>query len=297
MKRRDVLLGLGAGAKALAQDLDLSAEIHELFGSRSGTAVLLDAARGNVIAPHRLDRGATRLASPGGVIMPFSLLTLIESGALPRIGALRCAGGVTTPDGSLRCTHPRFAGVFDPVQALAWSCGSWFWQAGARLDTARLMSVLKRYGFGGMSGVAPLENPAELTEPRSLEELRRLAAGLSSVRVNAVGVAVDYRRLAMLRLKNEPAHSPLWKGLEEAARTGSAQRAAVAGLSVAGISGTAVDIGDGSTHAWFAGWTPAGAARVVLIVFLERGRGESEAAPLASEILAAWNKRIGSRPR
>jgi cell division protein FtsI/penicillin-binding protein 2 len=298
MKRRELLLGAGAYALAHAQDLELSEQMRAAFGTRSGAAVLLDAARGHVIAAHRIDRAATRLASPGSVILPFTLLALIEAGELGRTGALRCAGGAAAQNGDLRCTHPRFNGPAGPAQALAWNCNSWFWQAAARLDGARFRGLLERFGFGSVSRLTPLENAGELSAPQSLEELRRMAVGVACVRITAAGLAIACRRLAMRRLKNgDPALAPLWRGLEEAVKSGSAQKAGVPGLSVAGKSGTGFDLGGNLPHAWFAGFAPAGAPRAVVSVFLERGNGVTGAAPIAGAILEAWSKRGGAQPR
>jgi cell division protein FtsI/penicillin-binding protein 2 len=98
-------------------------------------------------------------------------------------------------------------------------------------------------------------------------------------------------------MKKEPSCDPIWKGLEEAVANGTAQLAAVDGLSVAGKTGTAFDGGGDFTHAWFAGWAPADNPRVVLSVFFERGKGATEAAPAAGAILGAWHRWNGSRPR
>ncbi len=67
---------------------------------------------------------------------------------------------------------------------------------------------------------------------------------------------------------------------------GSCRAAAVPGVAVAGKTGTAPAL-DGShvTHAWFVGYAPADAPEVALVVFLKRGTGGADAAPLAAQIL------------
>ncbi|MGZ5141256.1 MAG: penicillin-binding transpeptidase domain-containing protein, partial [Burkholderiales bacterium] len=39
---------------------------------------------------------------------------------------------------------------------------------------------------------------------------------------------------------------------------------------------------------WFAGFAPADNPKVAVVVFLERGTGPGDAAPLAAQILQAW---------
>jgi cell division protein FtsI/penicillin-binding protein 2 len=67
---------------------------------------------------------------------------------------------------------------------------------------------------------------------------------------------------------------------------------------VAGKTGTAPAEQGQWTHAWFAGFAPAGKPEIVLVVFLEKGRGGSDAAEVAREIFAAFaaNPHAGLTP-
>ena len=66
---------------------------------------------------------------------------------------------------------------------------------------------------------------------------------------------------------------------------GTGKRAAIAGVSVAGKTGSAENP-HGATHAWFVGFAPADSPRVAVAVLLENaGSGGVEAAPLAGEFL------------
>ena len=58
---------------------------------------------------------------------------------------------------------------------------------------------------------------------------------------------------------------------------------------MAGKTGTAPAL-DGShvTHAWFVGYAPVDAPEVALVVFLKRGTGGANAAPLAARILKQY---------
>jgi len=59
-------------------------------------------------------------------------------------------------------------------------------------------------------------------------------------------------------------------------------------MKVAGKTGTAVADEGPWTHAWFAGYAPAENPQIVLVVFLEKGHGGSDAAGVAREIFAAF---------
>jgi cell division protein FtsI/penicillin-binding protein 2 len=62
-------------------------------------------------------------------------------------------------------------------------------------------------------------------------------------------------------------------------------------MKVAGKTGTARTDRGSWTNAWFAGFVPADKPRIAIVVFLERGTGPGDAAPLAAEIFQAWQDR------
>ena len=66
-------------------------------------------------------------------------------------------------------------------------------------------------------------------------------------------------------------------------------------MKVAGKTGTAPAEEGPWTHAWFAGYAPADNPEIVVLVFLEKGHGGSEAAIVAREIFGAYAKHESSR--
>jgi cell division protein FtsI/penicillin-binding protein 2 len=80
------------------------------------------------------------------------------------------------------------------------------------------------------------------------------------------------------------------EAMRQAVSWGTAKDGAVRGVEVAGKTGTAEfgqRFADGNyeTHAWYAGFAPANDPQIAITVFLERGVGAINAAPLASKIL------------
>jgi cell division protein FtsI/penicillin-binding protein 2 len=71
----------------------------------------------------------------------------------------------------------------------------------------------------------------------------------------------------------------------------------VEGLRVAGKTGTAAALdGSGVTHAWFVGYAPVNKPEIALVVFLERGTGQHDAAPLAGAILKFYFQEKKQKP-
>jgi cell division protein FtsI/penicillin-binding protein 2 len=80
------------------------------------------------------------------------------------------------------------------------------------------------------------------------------------------------------------------EAMEQAVSWGTAKEGGVRGVRVAGKTGTAEfgpRFADGSheTHAWYSGFAPAGDPQIAVTVFLERGVGAINAAPVASKIM------------
>ena len=72
-----------------------------------------------------------------------------------------------------------------------------------------------------------------------------------------------------------------------AVRSGTGTAAALKGVQVAGKTGTA-EVAGADTHAWFAGFAPAGDPQVAVVVLVENGgTGGSVAAPIAKQVIAA----------
>lgn len=73
-------------------------------------------------------------------------------------------------------------------------------------------------------------------------------------------------------------------------KTGTAGKAAVRGIDVAGKTGTAENEKEGKEHAWFVGFAPADDPQIAIAVILEYngGTGGGNSAPIASELFNYW---------
>ncbi len=275
----------------------LPAALARIMTGRSGTAVVLDVASGQPIASYRLDIAARRTAPPGSAIKPFTLLALLESGKLRAEEPFVCPRRLRVGGRRLDCTHPHTPRAMDGVLALAYSCNAYFAQMAMRLTDEELGRTLSRAGLNSVTGLAPEEASGTLVPSRSPAERQLLALGHEPIAVTPLALAVAYRKLAAaLRPENSPSaalHGVL-EGLADSAAYGMGRGATVEGMEIAGKTGTAGD-GAGGTHAWFAGFAPARQPEVVVLVFLERGTGGADAAPLAAEIFAAWAAGKGAK--
>lgn len=247
-------------------------ELARAFGSQAGSAVVLDVATGRILGGYQLDKARTRKAAPGSTLKPFTWLAWSEEhkgAAIPRMVCRRklSAGGHT-----LDCAHPDAAIPLGPAEALAYSCNSFFDQ----LRFAPPPSFLQRYGFTAYAA----------------QNLTLGAIGEEGLKVTPLELAKAYRQLALQAAKRT-LDGHVANGLAGSVQYGSGQLAGIKGLAVAGKTGTTAGPSRAYTHAWFAGWAPAEKPEIVVVVFLEQGRGAANAAPLAG---AAFQALRGASP-
>lgn len=215
---------------------------------------VLDAANGRLLESKNADEGAT----PGSTVKPIILAHLIKLGVLQPTETMPCRGHLRIGDRRLDCSHPPMAAL-NAAAAIAYSCNEWFAQAGARAGAEELRNALAGYGL-------------RASVPQTVEQAQLMALGEWGVTASPRVLARAYQRL------KASAPATVLDGLRMAVTHGTAQKAAPA---IAGKTGTTASPDRLRTRAWFAGWSE----RHIIAVFLDRGRGASDAAPAAGTIL------------
>ena len=272
---------------SLASDLDSA--IAKIMKARSGAAVVIEVSSGRVLGAYHMEVAARRLARPGSAFKPFTLLALLESGKVKAGDPFSCRRTLRVGKHDLSCTHPD-AGVLQAASALAYSCNDYFATNGARLTPEELHSAFVRAGFNSVTGIAEHETAGSMQLARTLEERQLQAVGEGEMRVTPMEMVSAYRKLAEHAAQPSESEGVVIEGLKGSTQYGMARLASVKGLQVAGKTGTSRTDQGHWTNGWFAGFAPADKPEVAVVVFLERGTGPGDAAPLAGEILSAWQK-------
>jgi cell division protein FtsI/penicillin-binding protein 2 len=252
--------------------------------------LVLDLSSGRLLASRRLKEAARTLAAPGSTLKPLVLYGLVAGGRWNPERRVACDRKLVVAGHLLACAHPP-APPFDARAALAWSCNSYFAQVARTLEPGELGRVLRPTGLLSVTGLtgkqAPSEAVAEFREPANAEAVQLALLGVEGIRITPLELAAAYRCLA-LELAAHPgsnAAEVVRAGLEDSTSFGMARQAGLAGVSVAGKTGTAEGTASTQSHGWFAGFAPAGKPQVVMVVYLPAGRG-TDAARVAAELLA-----------
>lgn len=222
-----------------------------LAAGRPEAAVLLDVRTRRVIAMRNEVVAARAAMAPGSTMKPFALAALLRSGKLRAEESWPCDGRLSIAGRQLNCSHPRMSIPLKVETALAYSCNCF------------VARVAERLGPGEMPHGQRVSG---------LDAIRLQALGESGVALTVAELAEAYRMLSL------SADAAIVAGLEGAVEYGTAQRAKVAGVKVAGKTGSVRGV------AWFAGWMPSRSPEVAIAV-MTRGSGGADAAPIAGEML------------
>ena len=257
------LLAVGAWGKGL----------DRCFGDSHGAAVLVDRKTRRLIAAHSPKLAAGAALPPGSTLKPLLLQTLLDRGLMRADDRLPCPGELQIRGRSFACTHPKLPVPVTVRTAIAYSCNCFATHFAARLHGDELWRAFEQWGlasrtgwFGGNEATGRVWSaPVELQ-----------ALGEEGVLATPASLALAY-----LRLANRAAES-VHAGLSDAVEIGTAQRARVAGMQVAGKTGSA-RAASGMYAAWFAGFT----GTAVVAVMVQGKSGGGDAAPVAARILDA----------
>ncbi len=281
---------------AAAQTVDnaLQSALTRAMGTQRGAAVVLDVHSGHILASSHLEVAARRVAAPGSSIKPFTLLALLESGKVSAQTALVCKRSVAIGGHKLDCSHPVTSEPLDPAAALAYSCNSYFTTVALRISPEAMRAAFLRDGFASPPALTPSEATGMVELAKSPEQEQLQAIGEWGVQVTPLELAKAYRSLAMLQANHDEKLAQLFAGLEQSVAYGMGHEAQPAQpMKVAGKTGTAPADEGAWTHAWFAGYAPAQDPEIVLVVFLEKGHGGSDAATVARKVFGAFGTSKG----
>ena len=267
----------------LGQELQRAAD-----GAGDAAIVIVDVASAKVLAARNMEIAAGRVARPGSTLKPFVLLELLDTGKLDAETRLFCKRPLRIGTKRMDCTHPVQISTLDAADAIAYSCNAYVSEVATRLTMGELVQTLRRAGLDSPSGLARDESTGRVTRPSSVAELQLEALGDWGIESTPLELLAAYRRLALrARAGNLGAAAAVFEGLEGSVLYGMADAAHVQGLRIAGKTGTAASATSAQTHGIFVGFAPADQPQIVLVVYIDHGRG-MDAATLAQPILAAF---------
>ncbi len=275
------------------------------FGARSGSAVVLEVATGEVLAmvnqpsynpnqrsgryEHMRNRAITDFFEPGSVIKPFSIAAALESGQYKPDTPVETAPGYQQL-GAYTVRDAVNYGTLDLTGIITKSSNVGISRLALTLDARHLWDVYQRFGFGQITGSGfPGESPGMLPEHGRWREVEKAAVsygyGLSTTPLQLAqayaAIANNGRIRAPSFVKGsvnpdravvDPSIAQQIKIMMETVTSGggTGTRAAVPHYRVAGKSGTSRKASANGYNdryvATFAGFAPASNPEIVVVV-------------------------------
>ncbi|USI72599.1 penicillin-binding protein 2 [Sphingomonas morindae] len=160
----------------LTIDAGLQSYLAERMGTESGSAVVIDARNGDILAmvampafdPNSFSRGISHdewnmlsandhlpllnktlqgLYPPGSTVKPMNALALLEAGVSPDDHVL-CTGRYRVGNSFFHCWQHRGHGAIDMHRAIQQSCDVYFYEMARRVGTPRIAATARTLGLG-----------------------------------------------------------------------------------------------------------------------------------------------------
>lgn len=294
-------------------------------------------------APHQplQNRALSSEYPPGSIFKIVIAVAGLNDRVVGESDRVWCPGSARIYNRRFRCWQRNGHGWVNLHEAIRDSCDVYFYHLGQKLGIGRIARYARLFGLGSRTGVDAETESSGLVPDLEWSQRRRgepwypgetisVAIGQGPLLVTPLQVAAMMATLAnggrpvtpYLELGREPEERPrldveegvltmVRESLLSVVGEGTGTAAGVAGLEIAGKTGTAQVIEqktwvDSATlpfeqrdHAWFASFGDYHDPELVVVVFVEHGgKGSTEATPLAKTLYEKYygNRRDNRRP-
>lgn len=311
-----------------ALDEKLAEAVRAALDGVDGVAAVMDLDTGRILALEggadddierltALDLAARRAFPPGSLVKLVTAWKALEGGAVTGGETFFCDGHTLRPGLEFSCWDPRGHGNLDLVRAISVSCNLYFADMGDTLGAKATYNGLLDIGFSEKTGIPIGGEVAGRVEPPPEGSDAAYAAGdgpwVAATPLQVLtGIAALVNGGVLLtpyqagpddadefmpprgRVTVTVSRDVLREGMREAVKHGTAEKAAVDGMDILGKTGTGGFLdGSGLTHGWFVGFAPADRPEIGVVVFVYRGLGGDDAAPVAHKIFSAYRRGRG----
>jgi len=316
----------GRGARRdLEMDRALYLAAEEGLGDVKGAVIVTDPRSGRVRAVVERDASILKPYPPGSLVKLVTVWAGLERELIAPRTVYKCTGTVNLSGKELGCWYHRGHGELNLVKALCYSCNIYFYNVAERIGAEHTYKGLKELGFGEITGIE-LTNSENFGEKESggvllppdpalphnyaigdtdlitatpLQVITYLSPLINGGSVFLPGFTPDEARLSdftpklVRRVRVSRSEGIIKEGMFEAVRFGTAVRAGRGlienGVEIIGKTGTGGFSGlDKATHGWFLGFAPKERSEIGVLVFVYRGTGGEDAAPVARKVFRVY---------
>ncbi|MBN1573733.1 MAG: hypothetical protein JW984_11110 [Deltaproteobacteria bacterium] len=318
--------GCGRGARReIEMDRALHRAAEKGLGRVKGAVIVTDPKTGRVRAVVERDASILKPYPPGSLVKLVTVWAGLERGLITPETLYECKGTVNLSGRELNCWYHKGHGELNLVKAICYSCNIYFYNVADRIGAEHTYKGLKELGFGEVTGIDltvsdrfnGVESGGILLPPdpafsheyaigdtdlicaTPLQVITYLSALTNGGKVLLPWLANTEAELSsftpkMIRhLGVSRSEAVIKEGMFEAVRFGTAMNVGRGiidhGVEIIGKTGTGGFLGtETATHGWFLGFAPKERPEIGVLVFVYKGTGGEDAAPVAREVFRAY---------
>lgn len=277
-----------AEAEKYVFDLTYQKKCQQVLGDIKGSIILLEVKSGKILAVTHPVIAFQKMFPPGSVFKIITAFALLEEGIVTPFQTLECRNFFKVDNHIFSCCVPSGHGKVDLQKAIACSCSVYFYVQGQKLAPSKLNYYARFFSLGKNSDI-PFSGASagKVKLPSDQVEYTKMLIGEGGyILVTPWQMVVLMKHLITEDIPHKKNNIKIIKeALHQAAKTGIARKAALENILIAGKTGTATNLRDPrQNHGWFIGFAPYQSPEIIVVVFLQEGRGYDEAASLAKKV-------------
>jgi penicillin-binding protein 2 len=274
---------------------------ESFLGSNSGAIIVYDLKENRFLSVVNPEIAFRKAYKPGSFFKLITSVTLLEAKKIDTSQKFNCRNFFSVRGRNYTCSIPGGHGEQNLIDAISNSCNVYFYNCLRRLTHEEIKKTASLMGCGKIlnhHGNTPLTIPGKCQPPEDPARFARFIVGddegiqitpwqaVNITAIIATGKPVSPDLPA-------PNLSPstldvIRKGMISASASGTCSYVSKQGISAACKTGTSTNFRNPSLyHGWFASYTPLNNPRYITVVFLEDGRGYSDAVPVGVKVMKA----------
>ena len=265
-----------------------------------------------------LNRPIQSVLPPGSTFKIITAIAALEENKIDENSHFPCYGSLKIGNIRFRCHAKQGHGLLNVEEALQYSCNIFFFETAKILGGKLLRKWAENFGFGNTTDVGlTYEKKGNFPKSNSFSQTINLSIGQGAMQATPIQIVrmiatianggwytkphilqkiSDYKGNILVNNKydlteklniTEETMDIIKHSLRRVVTSGTAKKAGLKELLVAGKTGTTQTAIEDENHAWFVGYAPFESPKYCFVVVVEhtKGHGAAVAGPIVREIL------------
>jgi penicillin-binding protein 2 len=276
-----------------------SQKCKKIFSSIDGCLGVVDLNTEKISIIINREYLCSRSYKPGSIFKIITSIAAIISKKVNSDFEVLCTGKRVYNKINLSCWLPAGHNTIRFTDAISQSCNIFFYDIANQLTLEELYSVADYFYLGKRSQFnLNGESPGFFKKQYIDDEKYDLAVGQSNnilvtplQMLYMISVIANRGRFLNFKLPMDSGiFDPLYQGLRLSVKEGTAKNANLLKAEISGKTGTSSKKFGKRTNSWFIGFGPFSKPEIAIVIFLNYGRGSTDAAPLAKKVFKEYCK-------